>query len=413
VHPNSRLAYEHPDWLLRKSGGKLARPGFVWNSLGAALDLTVPEAMEYTCKVVDAAVNDWGFPYLKLDFLYAAALRGVYHDRTRTRAQVLRGGMEALRRTVGEEPVLLGCGAPLGSMLGLVQAMRIGADVSGYWKPTYFGISLPIRNEPHMPSARNSIQNILTRAALNRRWWVNDPDCLLVRPDSHLSLEEVQSLATAIGMTGGSVLLSDDMTKLSPERIELAAALLPPIQQPVRVLDWMDAETPKKLRLNLQGAAGEWFALAAFNWEDKARLVTLEACDFRLPEETYWVRSFWDNTVRRVEAGLPLFSGTLPAHAPLLLALRLCQTGQAQYLGSSLHISQGLEVDKWTTKDGKLVCRIKANRRVQGAALDLALPGLPQKAELNGTALSWESLPDAVYRFTVNIDQTAEITIQY
>ncbi|REG10414.1 glycoside hydrolase family 36 protein [Pelolinea submarina] len=413
VHPNSRLAYEHPDWLLRKSGGKLARPGFVWNSLGAALDLTVPEAMEYTCRVVDEVVHDWGFPYLKLDFLYAAALRGVYHDRTRTRAQVLRGGMEALRRTVGEETVLLGCGAPLGSMLGLVQAMRIGADVSGYWKPTYFGISLPIRNEPHMPSARNSIQNILTRAALNRRWWVNDPDCLLVRPDSHLSLEEVQALATAIGMTGGSVLLSDDMAELPPERMELAAALLPPIQLPVQVLDWMDAETPNKLRLNLQGAAGEWFVLAAFNWEDKARLVTLEARDFRLAEETYWVRSFWDNTVRRVEAGSPLFSGTLPAHAPLLLALRPCQTGQAQYLGSSLHISQGLEVNQWSAEDGKLVCKIKANRRVQGALLDLALPGRPQKAEFNDTALNWVCLPGAVYRFRVNIDQTAEITIQY
>jgi alpha-galactosidase len=413
VHPNSRLAYEHPDWLLRKSGGKLARPGFVWNSLGAALDLTVPEAMEYTCRVVDAAVHDWGFPYLKLDFLYAAALRGVYHDRTRTRAQVLRGGMEALRRTVGEETVLLGCGAPLGSMLGLVQAMRIGADVSGYWKPTYFGISLPIRNEPHMPSVRNSIQNILTRAPMNRHWWVNDPDCLLVRPDSHLSLEEVQSLATAIGMTGGSVMLSDDMAKLPPERMELAAALLPPIQQPVQVLDWMDAETPNKLRLNFQGAAGKWVTLAAFNWEDKARAVTLETRDFHLPEETYWVRSFWDNTVRRVEAGSPLFSGTLPAHAPLLLALRPCQTGQAQYLGSSLHISQGLEVDQWSEKNEKLVCKINANRRVQGTLLDLALPKLPQKAELNGTALNWESLPDAVYRFRVNIDQTAEITIQY
>ena len=334
------------------------RPGFVWNSLGAALDLTVPEALEYACKVVDVAVHEWGFPYLKLDFLYAAALRGFYHDRTRTRAQVLRNGMEALRRTVGEETVLLGCGVPLGSVLGLVQAMRIGADVSGTWKPTYFGISLPIRNEPHMPSARNSIQNILTRAALNRRWWVNDPDCLLVRPDSHLSLEEVQSLATAIGMTGGSVLLSDDMTTLPPDRMELAAALLPSIQQPVQVLDWIDAETPSKLRLDLQGATGSWYALAAFNWDDKARPVTLEARDFRLPEETYWVRSFWDDKVRQVKAGSPLFNGTLPAHAPLLLALRPCQTDQAQYLGSSLHISQGLEVEQWKAKDGKAGLRI-------------------------------------------------------
>ena len=413
VHPNSWLANEHPDWLLRKSNGKLVRPGFVWNSLGAALDLTVPAALEYACKVLDAAAHDWGFPYLKLDFLYAAALKGVYHDRTRTRAQVLRGGMEALRRTVGEETVLLGCGAPLGSMLGLVQAMRIGADVSGYWKPTYFGINRPIRNEPHMPSARNSIQNILSRAALNRRWWVNDPDCLLVRSDSHLNLDEVRSLATVISMTGGSVLLSDDMTQLPPERMELAAALLPPIREPVQVLDWLDAQTPRKLRLDLQGAAGAWHMLAFFNWDDRASQVTLSAGDFRLPEQAYWVRSYWDMRVWLAEADSLLFSGILPAHAPLLLSLRPYQAGQAQFLGSSLHISQGLEVSQWTAKSGKLVCGLAPDREVGKAVLDLTIPKPPQKADLNGKELVWENLPDAVYRFRAAIDRTAKLTIQY
>ena len=413
VHPNSRLANEHPDWLLCKSNGKLARPGFVWNSLGAALDLTVPAALEYVCKVLDVAAHDWGFPYLKLDFLYAAALKGVYHDRTRTRAQVLRGGMEALRRTVGEETVLLGCGAPLGSMLGLVQAMRIGADVSGYWKPTYFGVSLPIRNEPHMPSARNSIQNILTRAALNRRWWVNDPDCLLVRSDSHLNLDEVRSLAAVIGITGGSVLLSDDMTSLQAERMELAAALLPPIQDSVQVLDWMDAETPRKLRLDLSGAMEDWHTLAYFNWEDRDRQVTLEAGDFRLPDGEYWVRSFWENKITHVKAGSPLFSGSLPAHASLLLALRPCLPEQAQYLGSSIHISQGLEVKRWTAKGGKLVCDLVPNRRVRGVMIDFALPKPPKQAELEGRELEWENISANVYRFKVDLDHKGKIVLQY
>jgi 7-keto-8-aminopelargonate synthetase-like enzyme len=94
---------------------------------------------------------------------------------------------------------------------------------------------------------------------------VNDPDCLLVRPDSRLSLDEVRTLATAIGMTGGSVMLSDKMAALPEERNEIAAALLPPMQADVQVLDWLDAETPQKLRLDLQGAAGSWQVLAYFN----------------------------------------------------------------------------------------------------------------------------------------------------
>ena len=214
VHPRSQLAKKHPDWLLRKKNGRLANAGFVWNVLDTALDLTVPEALEYACSVVRTASKEWGYPYLKLDFLYAAALKGSYKDPTVTRAQVLRRGMEAIREAVGKDVTILGCGAPLGSMLGLIDANRIGADVSGYWEPNFNGIGAFFKNEPAMPSARNSIRNILTRAALHQHWWINDPDCLLIRPDTNLTLDEVQSLASVIALTGGSLLVSDDLPKL-------------------------------------------------------------------------------------------------------------------------------------------------------------------------------------------------------
>ena len=45
--------------------------------------------------------------------------------------------------------------------------------------------------------------------------------------------------------------------------------------------------------------------------------------------------------------------------------------------------------------------------------MDVALPNPPQKAQLNSTALNWKSLPDAVYRFKMNIDQKEKLTIQY
>jgi alpha-galactosidase len=102
LHPEAHTAVEHPDWLLRGKNGKAVKAGFGWNTFTMALDLTVPQALEYACEVVDKAVHRWGYPYLKLDFLYAAALKGVYHDTTRTRAQVLRSGMEALRRSAAK-----------------------------------------------------------------------------------------------------------------------------------------------------------------------------------------------------------------------------------------------------------------------------------------------------------------------
>ena len=129
-----------------------------------------------------------------------------------------------------------------------------------------------------MPCARNSIRNILTRAALHQHWWINDPDCLLIRPDTHLTLAEVQSLASVIALTGGSLLVSDDLPKLPADRLRIAEVLLPVIGERARVIDWFDTEMPELLRLDQLNAAGEWHILANFNWSEKADSLRLNPC---------------------------------------------------------------------------------------------------------------------------------------
>ncbi|MHB8113565.1 MAG: glycoside hydrolase family 36 protein, partial [Bellilinea sp.] len=180
LHPRSEFARNNPQFILRNKRGRAVNAGFGWNTLTTGLDLTVPGALEAACEPVRTAIHEWGFPYLKLDFLYAAALPGLRHDPTRTRAQIMRQGMEAIRAAAGVQTYLVGCGLPLGSGIGLVDAMRIGADVNGSWEPEIKGIRFLFKNEPAVPSARNSLHNILTRAPLHNRWWANDPDCLLV-----------------------------------------------------------------------------------------------------------------------------------------------------------------------------------------------------------------------------------------
>jgi alpha-galactosidase len=282
VHRKSQLAREHPDWLLRNSYGQPVNAGFIWDSFTMGLDLTHPAALEYASEVVRTAAQEWGYPYLKLDFLYAAALPGRYRDPTQTRAQVLRKGLEALREAAGKEVFLLGCGCPLGSALGVVDAMRIGADVDIRWQPSYKGISFYFQDEPDMPSARNAIQNALTRAPLHKRWWINDPDCLLLRADTELTLAEVQSLAAVIAFTGGSLLLSDDLSRLPPERLKIAEALLPLIGKSPYLLDWMDSPTPAHLQLDLDGPLGKWHLIGLFNWSEHPKDLYLNLEDFYL-----------------------------------------------------------------------------------------------------------------------------------
>ncbi len=411
VHPKSELYKNHPDWLLRKANGKPVNAGFVWNALDTALDLTVPEALEYACSVVRTAAKDWGYPYLKLDFLYAAALPGVYRDPTRTRAQVLRMGMEAIREAVGSEVTLLGCGAPFGSMLGLVEAMRIGPDVSGDWLPQFNGVGLFFKNEPSMPCARNSIRNILSRANLHQHWWINDPDCLLIRPDSHLTLAEVQSLTAAIAVTGGSILISDDLTKLPQDRRRIAEVLLPVIGERARVIDWFDAELPSRLRLDLLNETGEWHLVTKFNWSDKAQKMSLSTSDFLLEEDEYWFSDFWGGEIRQLTKGETFTSVEIPAHGCVMGAFRRVKPNTPQYLGSDLHFSQGKEVANWEASDSEVSFTLRLPRKTSGQ-IKLALPWTEATAELEGGSVEMIQNSEGVWFLPVKFDGFLHVVIK-
>ncbi|MGA9532856.1 MAG: glycoside hydrolase family 36 protein, partial [Anaerolineales bacterium] len=156
AHPRSSIVLEHPDWVLRTRGGRPVRAGYNWNTFVVALDPTHPGVIDYVQSVVRIAVQDWGYRYLKLDFLYAAALPGRRYDPTVTRAQALRAGLQAIRRAAGDGTLLAGCGSPLGPAVGLVDTMRIGPDVAPRWRPAYQGVEAFFQREPSLPAARNA-----------------------------------------------------------------------------------------------------------------------------------------------------------------------------------------------------------------------------------------------------------------
>jgi alpha-galactosidase len=409
LHPNSDYAMMNPDKILRNKHNHPVNAGFIWNVFTQALDLSNPDALEYALEVVDTAANKWGFPYLKLDFLYAGALPGKRFDQTRTRAQILRAAMQAVRERVGKNTFILACGAPLGSVLGLVEANRIGPDVSGDWTPKYFGTTFFFEKERSMPSARNSIQNILTRAEMHDRWWINDPDCLLVRSTTNLKLAEVQTLASVIAITGGSLLISDDLPTLEPERRRIAEVLLPVIGKRAFVMDWLDTTTPHNLRLDLKNSTGEWQLLARFNWKENVREVFVSFPDFCLPKLDYWAYSFWNQKIYRVKAGDPIQIPSIQPHGVAMLALRPI-VDQPQYLGSDIHISMGLEIEDWKVIDNNLQCKFNLPRKVDGQVF-IFLPKQPAVANLNHNPTTWKEVQENIFQFHLQFDQEATLEI--
>lgn len=422
VHPRSRLKAEHSSWLLRSRLGLPINAGFLWNTFTTALDLTKPEALDHVRKVVHTAVHEWGFPYLKLDFLFAAALAGRYKDRTKTRAQVLRMGLRAIREAAGPDTFLLGCGCPLGTAVGLMDGMRISEDVEVRWEPSYFGIKAFFRNEVTIPAARLSTHNTVTRAALHNRWWINDPDCLLLRTGTEFTQAEVECQATLIAMSGGMLLLSDDLQKVAPERLRIAEALLPLIGKRPYVMDWFDRHNPAHLQVDLEGKTGRWHLIALFNWGDVTKDLDFRLVDFYLDrEKTYIARSFWDGETYQAafrqgsaNPALPgdmVFKG-VPAHGVVLLAMRPLKADAPQYLGSGLHISQGLEVVEWVVGGDGLRLRLERPGQAHGD-VDLRLPRPPKEAWLNAEPVAWRELKPGAYRFEVTFEKSGELELKY
>ncbi len=415
VDRRSRLAKEHPNWLLRGKFNLPVNAGFLWNHFATALDLTIPEALDYACQVMKTAVHEWQFPYLKLDFLYAGALAGKRADNHKTRAQILRTALKALRTAAGDQTFLLACGCPLGSAVGLVDAMRISADVDGRWNPVVLGRDIPaFYNEPGLPSARNAIQNTLSRAALHRRWWLNDPDCLLLREDTELTIDEVQSLATTIALGGGLWALSDNLPTLSAERLKIAQSLLPPIGRRPDVLDWFDAAMPQRVRLDLTSAWGQsWLLLALFNWDDQRQELDFSLPDYNIQTEgTYWLRDFWQGETLQIR-GDESIKISIAAHGVRLFAARAVDRNLPVYLGSSLHISQGLEVkgSQWQADEGTLDLYFERPGHNSGI-VELSLPGSPLSACLDGNDIEWVSTSKGTYQFTIEFTKQAHLRIR-
>ncbi len=244
---DSRLMSEHPDWfIMHAESGEPVRAGHNANwttsddKFAYALDPSNPAFRAHLRHLFEKLTRDFGYSYLKLDFLYAAAAPGRRHDPCLTRGETLRHGLEAIRAGAGDDAFILGCGCPLGQAVGIVDGMRIGPDVSPYWGSTASGAG--------DPSTVYALDAIIARSFMHRRLWLNDPDCLMLRArKTRLTTDERATLAATIVASGGMLLISDDMSLLDAEAGKLfrAAAQIAEeidstsVREPVLAIDLM------------------------------------------------------------------------------------------------------------------------------------------------------------------------------
>lgn len=199
----SKVAKEHPDWLIKdeKTGKKLLRH-IGWGG-AYAFDIYNEGAREYIKHFFDVILNDWGFDMVKLDFLFTQCLTPRYG---KTRGEIMCDGVDLLREACGDK-LILGCGVPLGACMGIFDACRVTCDVNKVFKGNLLNVAR-INNE--VPSAQGAINNTIFRRHLDGRAFCNDPDVLFLRKENLTFTDEQKYLLGKINAVCGNVLFVSD-----------------------------------------------------------------------------------------------------------------------------------------------------------------------------------------------------------
>jgi alpha-galactosidase len=400
----SALAREHPDWLVRDLKGEpVSPPGWGPEQPWRVLDCTRPEVLEHLERVFRTVTREWGYSYVKLDALNRGAPAGaVFHDPAATRVQAYRRGLEAIRRGAGPETFVLACNGLFGPSVGLADGMRVSPDVGeARWR----GRS----------SASSAMRSSARRFFFHRRAWWNDPDCLVVRgPEGGrpgLSLDEARTLAAGVAMSGGMLVLSDDLPALAPERAALLEIVFPPWGECARPLDLFERDPPSLLDLGISTPWETWRVVAVVNWADSPAPMAVDLdrlgrgaaaaphaeAEARIPARYHIFDVFEELHFGPAKGEADL--GTVPAHGTRLLAVRRALL-RPQLVGSTFHFTQGareLASCEWREGDRALAVSFALARRSRGRLYLFAPDGfaLPDAERIGGTARVVSASPSA------------------
>lgn len=214
IDERSNTAKNHPEWILKDDKGNKVIAGFnpLWGKKGNfyCLDLTNEEVITHLSSLMERVINEWGFRYIKLDFLYAGMLYGSFKNKIPSYKAYTRA-IEILTKiketSDGKKVAYLGCGVPFEASFKYFPLTRIGCDTLEHWKNSKLRfINWNGRNEAYL-----NVKDTLGHALWNRTIFANDPDVIFIRENNcTLSKEEKKLIAFVNVMFGSQLMYSDD-----------------------------------------------------------------------------------------------------------------------------------------------------------------------------------------------------------
>ena len=218
VDPHSKLAQNHPDWLVRKNGHLVEGHNFSrWDKFFSLkkwlLDIRKQEVRKYVNDSLKYLIDDCGFNLLKLDFLYALHFNP--HLKAGEADLFLRKYLTKIKK-IYPEVYTIACGCPLIPAAGVVDSMRIGPDTKVIHPPLKF-LDFPIINRWYLNS---QVLPTLTQKLWTKKIWNVDPDAFLCRSSLGYTHHQLIKFQKIIKGGAGNIFLGDDLTKLSSRRIQ-------------------------------------------------------------------------------------------------------------------------------------------------------------------------------------------------
>ena len=266
-------------------------------------------------------INGYGITYIKGDFF------GTWGGAVR-----LRAGMSILRDTLDDRILIRPCSTALNTQLGFAAEIGIARDIgnaTGNWE-----------------DMRGFTMEVASKWFMHRRFWVNSGGCLIVG-DPQETLGEAIGRTTLLALTGGAVLLSDNLPSLEqqPERLKLVPLCLPPSGIAARPVDLFRAhepgrEYPRIWHLHAEKDGRSWEVIGLFNWSDEPVRETIHWTDLGLnDDDECLVFDFWTGTL----AGRFTKACTVTIPSGAARCLRLQRTPvYPQVAGTDMHVTQGL-----------------------------------------------------------------------
>lgn len=350
VMPKSRLAKEHPQWLLKREDGtpyifRMGGPNHV-------LDPTYPGVCEFLEQTYRRLTRDWGFMYLKFDFMRAVTMaKGIrFYNPSVTRLEAYRMGLEAIKRGTGPDVYISVCGGHYGGSIGIASAQRSGSDNSsqGGGLMVFWG----------KRTSQTFQQNTL-RTWMNRLWHVN-PDAMMVRrvgdhPDQRLSDTEARTFAVNQYIGGGMVKLTFAFAELDDFTRRLYRHIIPSLNSSSIPLDLFEQPCPSKLLTRVTPRCSNlepWVTVAVVNWTDQPKNMSLalsEKVTESMTGPKFLVFDFFTQKALGIfdkEAEIDL--GEQAPHESRVLRITPWNGREPVLAGTDLHFSGGgVEIASW------------------------------------------------------------------